>query len=754
MTDLQIASGDEEREDTGTNDSNNPSFESVAQTRMSRRQVLRGTAGAVTIAALGAAKIDAAAASSGQQQSSLFPHRLPRLGFNPVAKSLEDAVIVPSGYSYDVIYALGDPIARGLRDYANDGTDDPASFAHRSGDHHDGIHFFGLGANGRCSRSSSDRGLLCMNHEAITPFYLHPNGQTILNGVRTVPDEVLREFYVHGVSIIEVVKERNRKRSSWSAAYNFFNHRRATDWDYEQGSRFNRRIHTLSEIKLSGPAGRTPFMITRYSPDGSKTRGTVNNCAIGVTPWGTYLTCEENWAGYFRRVAATDNPKRTPKELASFARYGVVGTGRELWATVTPDTADNLYGRWNAEKSGISADGSDDFRNVANTYGWVVEIDPFDPRSTPKKRTALGRFAHEGACLGPVRVGEPLVWYMGDDSRNEYIYKYVSNQPWNPRDADEGLAAGDKYLNDGKLYVAQFLPDGSGQWLELRFGINNITSSYAPYAFSSQADVLINVRLAADAAGATKMDRPEWGAVNPKNNEVYFTLTNTNAASRPLTAVDAANPRFYNDKKTTGQDQKGNPNGHIIRFAEDAGFADALSFTWDVFLFGARSTADAATVNLSGLSDANDFSSPDGLWFSCANPGLLWIETDDGAYTDVTNCMLLAAIPGEVGDGKTLTVTNVDGAATQAVTTYVGQSLGERKLRRFLVGPKECEITGITETPDGRTMFINIQHPGENTAPNFITGEFGSHWPDGGTARPRSATIAITRNDGGRVGIE
>jgi hypothetical protein len=362
--------------------------------------------------------------------------------------------------------------------------------------------------------------------------------------------------------------------------------------------------------------------------------------------------------------------------------------------------------------------------------------------------------AHEGAWLGPVRAGEPLVWYMGDDSRNEYIYKYVSNRPWDPRDADGGLAAGDKYLDDGKLYVAIFLPDGSGQWAELKFGINNITPGYAPYPFADQADVLINTRHAADAAGATKMDRPEWAAVHPKNGDVYVTLTNNAAAQRPVAAVDAANPRFYNDRTTTGRDQKGNPNGHIIRFAEDAGYVDALSFTWDVFLFGARASADPTNVNLSGLTDANDFSSPDGLWFSLANPGLLWIQTDDGAYTDVTNCMLLAAIPGEVGDGDARSVTSVDGANTKSVTTYVGKTLGEKKLRRFLVGPKECEITGITETPDGKTIFVNIQHPGENTAPNFSTGQFGSYWPGGNGSRPRSATLVITRDDGGDIGIE
>jgi secreted PhoX family phosphatase len=314
------------------------------------------------------------------------------------------------------------------------------------------------------------------------------------------------------------------------------------------------------------------------------------------------------------------------------------------------------------------------------------------------------------------------------------------------------LVAGDKYLDDGTLYVAKFNPDGTGQWRELAFGVNDITAGHSAYAFANEADVAVHTRLAADAAGGTRMDRPEWAAVNPTNGDVYLTLTNTNATSRPINAVDAANPRFYNDRRTTGQDQKGNANGHIIRLSEDRGEVDATSFTWDIYLFGARATAPS-NVNLSGLTDLNDFSSPDGAWFSCANPGLLWIQTDDGAYTDVTNCMMLAAIPGEVGDGETITVNNVDGTAISAVQTHIGQAAGPQKLRRFLVGPRECEITGIAETPDGETIFINIQHPGEDTAPNFATGAFGSHWPDGGQSRPRSATIAIMRDDGGKIGL-
>jgi secreted PhoX family phosphatase len=493
-------------------------------------------------------------------------------------------------------------------------------------------------------------------------------------------------------------------------------------------------------------------MITQYSPDGSRTRGTVNNCAHGYTPWGTYLTCEENYAGYFRRVAAVDNPNRTPKELVSFARNGVAGNGREGWATaVAADPTDTTFSRWITEKRGASAVGRDDFRNVSNTYGWNVEIDPFNPSSTPKKRTAMGRFAHEGAWPARVVAGQPLVWYMGDDSRGEYIYKYVSNAVWDPADATRGMAAGDKYLDDGKLYVARFNADGLGEWLELRLGVGNITSANTTYAFESQADVLINTRLAADALGATRMDRPEWGAVDPFNGNVYMTLTNNNSTIRTLANADAANPRFYNDPRTTGTAQRGNPNGHIIRWAEINSNPAAVAFSWDIFLFGSRSTSDTRTVNLSNLSAANDFSSPDGIWFG--KNGILWIQTDDGAYTDVSNCMMLAAIPGAVRDGGPVIVPNTDGTTTRNVTTYVGAQLGETRLRRFMVGPKECEITGIIETPDGRTLFVNIQHPGEDTTPNFTTRTYGSNWPDGGNARPRSATIVVTRTDGGVIGV-
>ena len=726
-------------DDIVTNTSNNPQIDEVLTQRLqspARRGLLKGSAATAALSFVGASLGVAAAPAAAATTAPAVAKRPAKLGFKPVAKNMNDVVTVPEGYTASVLYRLGDPIAANVPAYKNDGTDSAASFAHRAGDHHDAVHYFGLGNDGKYTASGSERGLLVMNHEAITPVFLHPTGVTATGSgtaqVRTSPEEVLREFYVHGVSVVEVERGPNAA------------------WRYNQNSRYNRRVHTLTETAITGPASGSAQLVTKHSPTGTHTRGTVNNCANGYTPWNTYLTCEENFANYFRRIAASDDAKRSANELASLRRYGIAGSGRELWATPTPDTPDNLYGRWNAEVRGATA--ADDYRNVANTYGWVVEIDPFDPNAMPRKRTALGRFAHEGAWLGPVKAGRPLVWYSGDDARGEYIYKYVSDAKWDPADAKRGIAAGDKYLDSGKLYAAQFTADGTGEWLDLKYGSAALRGS--SYAFANQADVLINARIAADAAGATKMDRPEWGAVDPVTGAAYVTLTNNNATLRPLTAIDAANPRHYNDPRTNGSAQRGNPNGHIIRWLEARNDAAATAFRWDIYLFAARAGADPQNINLSGLTADNDFSSPDGMWFSRAT-NICWIQTDDGAYTDVTNCMMLAALPGSVGDGSRVSITNTDAnGAVNEVRTYVGAKPGDKMLR-FLVGPKQCEITGVTESPDGRALFVNIQHPGEDTKEADIgnPSAWPSHWPDGGQSRPRSATIVITKNDGGVIGL-
>ncbi|MGZ9046075.1 MAG: PhoX family protein, partial [Telluria sp.] len=715
--------------------------------RLSRRSLLRGSLASAAGALLGATGLSAC--GSDNAPATLLPvapapapERL--LAFSAVSKSLADAVIVPAGYSATVLYALGDPMSASTPAFKNDGTD--ADFEQRAGDHHDGMEFFGLSATGTPSTSSSERGLLAVNYEATTDqqlssFFLHPTG-----GTTTLPRpgaEVDKEVALHGIGVVEVARS-------------------AGAWQYRKESAFNRRLTALSDIDMAGPARGNPLLVTRYSPNATRTRGTLNNCGTGKTPWGTFLTGEENWSGYFARGAADDAARGNDKSVAALKRYGrnQGAASRHGWET---GGADDKYARWNNSKLGASADGSDDYRNEMNGMGYIVEIDPYDKSKTVKKRSALGRFAHESAAFSLPAAGQPLAVYMGDDSRNEYIYKFVSSAAWLALDAApaDRIATGDKYLDSGKLYVARFNADGSGQWIELSLS-NPAIAAFSGYKFADQGDIVINARLAADAVGATKMDRPEWCSVNPKNGEIYYSLTNNSnrtvdPSGSSLLAPDSANPRAYTDMKGSSA-QKGNPNGHILRVKEGAGGSAAAAFTWDVYLFGAEATADSGKVNLSSLTADQDFSSPDGLAFS-PYTGICWIQTDDGAYTDVSNCMMLAAMPGQVGDGAkvTLNYTNAAGGAL-AVDTHVGKKAAPDTLKRFLVGPVGSEITGIAETPDGKTMFVNIQHPGENTAQANLAdpSKYTSQWPSnagyGSGKRPRSATIVITKNDGGRIG--
>ncbi|RZT95363.1 PhoX family protein [Rivibacter subsaxonicus] len=726
-----------------TNTSGNASLMEVLDARLSRRSVLRGGIGGAATAVLGGFSV--AACGGGDDPAPATPALPPptaqgfspvtTLGFTPVAKSLADAVVVPAGYTASVIYALGDPLTAATPAFRNDGTD--ADYDNRAGDHHDGMEYFGLSASGAREAGSNERGLLVMNHEALTDHFLHVSGSSARPRPAAESD---KEIPAHGVSVVEV-----RKNGS--------------TWSYVQDSSFNRRITPLTPVELSGPARGNTLMRTRYSPAGTGGRGTINNCGTGYTPWGSFLTGEENWAGYFTRGAA-DDAARADRSVVSLQRYGRTqgAASRHGWES---SGADDSYARWNIGKLGSSAYGTDDYRNELNTFGYIVEIDPYDKSASIRKRTGLGRFAHESASFGRLVAGKPLAVYMGDDSRGEYIYKFVSNANWDAADLNPAnrMAAGDKYLDNGRLYVARFNADGTGEWIELSIA-NAAIAGYAAYAFADQGDVLINARLAADAVGATRMDRPEWCAVHPTSGEIYYTLTNN--SSRTVATLDAANPRAYSDLKgASTTPQSGNVNGHILRMAEAGGEAAASSFTWDVYLFGAQFDADAARVNLSALTADQDFSSPDGLWFS-RSTGLCWIQTDDGAYTDATNCMMLAGVPGNVGDGvkTTLSYTKADGT-TLDVATYIGKKPSADTLRRFLVGPVDCEITGCAETPDGQTLFANIQHPGETISAANVAdpGKYLSHWPGnagygagGATARPRSATVAIVKTGGGRIG--
>jgi secreted PhoX family phosphatase len=708
--------------DEDSNRSGTPHFDSVLQARLSRRGLLRGGMGAAGATALGGATALTGCATVGPAAP------VNSLGFTPVARTTADQVTVPAGYTARVIYALGDPLTSGTPAYRNDGTD--ADFGNRAGDHHDGIEWFGLDAAGQPSDSFNSRGLLAMNHEATTDeklssFFIHASG-----GTATLPRpaaEIDRELMIHGLSVVEVQSD-------------------GKAWATKPGSAFNRRVTTMTPVAIHGPARGSEHLVTKYSPDGTQARGTLNNCGTGRTPWGTFISGEENWFGYFFRDAKDDDARKKDKQVQALNRYGRKAGASSRHGWESGGSADT-YTRWN--NSAVGASAKDDFRNEMNTFGYIVEIDPYDKGTALRKRTALGRMGHENATFARVSAGQPVVAYMGDDARGEYIYKFVSAAKWDPADAKPAnrLAAGDKYLDKGTLFVARFKGDGSGEWLELSMN-NPVIAGSSYFEFKSEADVAVFTRLAADAVGATRMDRPEWGGVNPKNGEVYITLTNNSA--RTVDSVDSANPRAYVDTKA-GKEQKGNVHGHIVRLAEKAP-ADT-AFQWDIYLFASEADADKASVNLSNLSDDNDLSSPDGLVFSKAT-GVCWIQTDDGAYTDKTNCMMMAALPGQRGDGASKTLAY----GSKQVTTHVGKPQTPATLKRFLVGPKGAEITGITETPDGRAIFVNIQHAGENTKMADVNdpSKYESRWPAnagyGAGQRPRSATIVITKNDGGVIG--
>ncbi|MFM9879918.1 MAG: PhoX family protein [Burkholderiaceae bacterium] len=800
-------------EEICTNPQGGPEFLDITKARLDRRGFLRTTSGGAAMAAIGSVGLSACGGSDDPAPVA-GPSRIAALSFPAVNKSQADRVSVPTGYTQRAFYRTGDPTAAGTAAYTNLGTDDAATYATRAGDHHDGIEYFGLNNAGTAADpiAGNSRGILGMNHETTTAPFLHANGGTPAvytldangNGyiVATArpQNEVDREVAMHGVSIIEV------QRTNAAGAISD-----TGTWNYVQASAFNRRITAATPIEISGPLRGHPSMITKFSPTGTRTRGTVNNCGTGYSFWGTLLTNEENWAGYTFRDTTNDNAARggaTSRAVVSFNRYGIgTATGatgrtnfnndRFSWASLAATTAagmaanavgsvGDLNDRWNANL--VAADRALDYANVPNTFGWVVEIDPYNPAAAPRKRTAMGRFAHEAAVMNAPVVGQPIAVYMGDDSRGDYIYKFVSTALWDAADgtsaltiANNRMALGDKYLDSGTLYAARFNTDGTGNWLPLTITNAAIAAATTPYQFSDQADVLLNARLAGDVVGATRMDRPEWGSVNALTRDIYFTMTEANAGAgntgRRADNLNGPNPRFYSDVRdatatTTTTTNSGNTFGHIVRLGETGNNPGSTTFNWDVYLFGSQADADPARVNLSGLTTDNDFARCDGMWFS-RSTNICWIQTDDsGAFLDQSNCMMLAALPGSRGDGTV----NAGVAASAALVgstpagavlgaTRVGAPVTTSTLRRFLVGPRDSEITGVTDTPDGRTMFVNIQHPGENTAVANIAagaGDFSSYYPVSerapgsaptvGGARPRSSTIVITRDNGGIVG--
>lgn len=659
-----LAEGDEPL----SNVSNNAYFGDVLEKRLSRRGVLKGGL-ATVIAGLMATKLpfnNAFAAQGGIAS--------PSLGFKPVAVSAADNVVVPEGYRVQSFIPWGTPISGDMPTFTQNASGDDQ--AHQVGSHHDGMHFFPL--NG-----SSTDGLLVLNHEYVEPRFLHAAAAGLALDRNGFPqhadgsrdtDQVIKEMNAHGITLVRI-------RQGESG-----------EWEVVQDA-LNRRVTAQTPMRLSGPVAGTDHVKTKYSPDGTMTRGTINNCAHGVTPWNTYLAAEENWAGYFANTDADIDRRQT--------RYGIETreTGRYQWHRA--DREDDMFARFDASSKGASA--ADDFRNEPHAFGWMVEIDPMAPESAPVKRSHLGRFAHEGVIFAPAVEGQPVVAYSGDDARFEYIYKFVSRQPYQAATADGSL------LDEGILYVAKFNEDGSGEWLALAPGQNGLTPDNG---FADLADILVNTRSAADIAGATKMDRPEWGAVDPVTGQVYFTLTNN--TRREEGDEHPANPRANNTF------------GHIIRWQEEGSHAGER-FQWDLFVLGGdqESSRDLAGNT---LNDDNMFCCPDGLWIDPDRR--VWIQTD------ISESVMNTGIFEAFGNNQMLVANPETG-----------------EIKRFLTGPIGQEITGVVTTPDQRTMFVNVQHPGATTsADDFAAGNVISHWPEGGSAIPRSATLVITREDGGIVG--
>lgn len=628
------------------NDSANPTFEQILEARLSRRGLLKGAA---ALAVAGTLPL-AGCASTGTRREAT-------LGFRGISISTADAVRVPQGYAANVLYAWGDPVGHpsGSPAFKADATNTADEQALQAGMHHDGIHYFPL----PYGSDNSGNGLLVMNHEYSDDGLLHADGFANWSA-----DKVRKAQNAHGCSVIEV-RERGGR------------------WEVVRPSPFARRITASTPMRINGPAAGSVAMKTAADPAGTTVLGTFNNCAHGYTPWGTYLTCEENWNTYFTNSGTLTADQR---------RNGISPKGRGY--------------HWNEFDERFDAG---KHPNEPNRHGWVVELDPYDPQSVPVKRTALGRFSHEGAWSAVTKDGR-LAIYMGDDRIFEYIYKFVSRDRINrsERKANASL------LDHGTLYVAQFNDDGSGTWIPLVHGQGKLTTANG---FADQADVLVRTRAAADAVGATKMDRPEWIAVHPGSNEVYCTLTNNSQrGGKDRAGTDRANPRANN------------VFGQIIRWTEAGGDPAGLKFEWNLFAIAGdpQHPDESRRGNIKG--DA--YGSPDGLWFD--DSGLLWIQTDVSAstlnrnhYERLGNNQMLAA---DIRTGET---------------------------RRFLTGPAGAEVTGVVMTPDARTMFVNIQHPGESPKGRNDPKNPKAHssWPDGAAGgRPRSATVVIRKNDGGIIG--
>ncbi|WP_269498995.1 PhoX family protein [Castellaniella sp. S9] len=680
-------------DDVPANPSHAEPLERLRQRLANRRRLLKGGLGLGAVTFLGGL-LPAAAGASEAPAVTPGP-KAAGLGFKAVPMSTADTLAVPEGYAHAVINRWGDPLFADSPAFAGAAAEGGDAQARQVGYNHDGLHFFPI--ESATAPDGSAEGLLVTNHEYVTPHYFFPRGVAPGNAQWNL-DWIRKAQHAQGVSVTHIRLESGG------------------GWRLVAHSPFNRSIHANTPIRIAGPAAGHALLRTNTDPSGETVLGTFGNCGNGWTPWNTYLTCEENFTDYFgigaRDADAADYPDEDYR--SHMLRYK--GGTKTADADYRWDTHDARFD-WTHEP------------NEYNRHGWIVEIDPFDPQAAPRKLTALGRFKHENAALA-ISADRRVVVYMGDDQRSEYLYKFVSDGEYRPgQDAHNR-----QLLERGTLHVARFEAgadgQGTGRWIPLTLDTRGPDGRRLGELFNENlGELLIKTRQAADAVGATPMDRPEWVVVHPHTRAAYVTLTNNSDRG-------SGKARWPGGPAHPGADGGANPRdkniyGQIVRWREDDDRAASLTFQWDIFVLAGNPTVygeDDARRGSANVTRENTFNSPDGLGFD--PQGRLWIQTDGnykngGEYAGQGNNQMLVADP----------------------------TTGE--LRRFLTGPKGCEVTGITWTPDQRFVFINIQHPGEG--PDLADAQAQplsvSTWPDGPAAtRPRPATVVIWRRDGGIVG--
>ncbi|HEX6257076.1 MAG TPA: PhoX family phosphatase [Euzebyales bacterium] len=628
------------------NRSGNEPFTSVVERGLTRRGFLKGAGAALVLTAATPLVGGSAAAQTGRNG------RGP--GFEPIAPSMVDDVIVPDGYEYGVLLRWGDPVLPDAPawDFNNQS---PEAQAGQFGYNCDFVAFMPLPSRS----SNSGRGLVWVNHEYTNPEVMFPG----YSSDSPTAAQVDIERMAHGGSIVTVKRDR-----------------RTGHMQFVQDGGWNRRIHAETPMELTGPAAGDALLRTSVDPTGTQVAGMLNNCAGGVTPWGTILTCEENFHQYFANRAAVSDDRVADLH----ARVGIPeGASERKWEL--------FHSRYD-----VAQEPNEPFR-----FGWTVEIDPYDPTFTPRKRTALGRYKHEGATTR-LTADKRVAVYSGDDEVFEYIYKFVTVGRYRRNDRAHNLGL----LDEGTLYVARFDIDedgnGVGEWLPLVFGEGPLTPENG---FASQADVVIDARRAGDLVGATPMDRPEDVEPSPLTGAVYAALTNNTSRTEP----NAANPRSPNR------------GGHVIEWNEDGNDAAATTFTWRFLLI--CGDPDDPTTYFAGFPKelVSPISSPDNLLFDRRYN--LWIATD-GQPTFLGHNDAFHVVP------------------------LSGDSRGH--VQQFLSVPVGAEACGPELTPDEQTLFCAVQHPGEGST----AASPSSTWPDR-RSPPRPSLVTVVKADprgGVRIG--